>query len=138
MHKTLKNESTWGTSQKMTENASVSRQYLNQIRHYPCTLNKGSKKNTGHLTPCWIREAQLYEKARVLGQTLHCSKCWYAYGPSRGKILSPQARLLLQAPAWLCVLISLRLTAHPGDIKGGSPGEEAFSNRKPRVGSCTV
>lgn len=75
----------------MSENASVSRQYLNQIRHYQCTLNEGSKKNTGHLTPCWIREAQLYEKAKVLGQMLHCSKCWYAYGTSRGKRLQRQA-----------------------------------------------
>lgn len=108
----------------MSENASVSRQYLNQIRHYQCTLNEGSKKNTGHLTPCWIREAQLYEKAKVLGQMLHCSKCWYAYGTGRGKRLQRQAGkapVTGSSSALLADKPETHQTAHSGDTTGGCP-----------------
>lgn len=108
----------------MSENASVSRQYLNQIRHYQCTLNEGSKKNTGHLTPCWIREAQLYEKAKVLGQMLHCSKCWYAYGTGRGKRLQRQAGkapVTGSSSALLADKPETHRTAHSGDTTGGCP-----------------
>lgn len=118
----------------MSENASVSRQYLNQIRHYQCTLNEGSKKNTGHLTPWWIREAQLYEKATVLGQILHCSQGGDACGTSRGRALKQPARLWLQAPAQLCMLIGPTPTgsAHSGDTKGGCPRGGRLLERKDR------
>lgn len=76
-------------SENKSENASFSHQYLKQTKHYQCTLNRpeASRKNTRQLTPWWIRAAQFYEKAKVLGQTLYRSKCWYTYGINKGKTL---------------------------------------------------
>lgn len=64
-----------------------------------------------------------------------------AYGTSRGRIFKQQARLLLQAPFRVCVLISLRPTSvHTLGIPWvGTPwGLEVSLNRKTGVRNSIV
>lgn len=70
LHKTFKNESTWGINQKKIWECSVFCQHLNQVRHkqLPLTLTETYERMKGRLTPWWTIEARLRKRPKSLGR----------------------------------------------------------------------